>query len=110
MFTSLCKFFCWLVVIDLLFMFSSSKGDIHVDTLAQQLHSSGPLLGYSVQAALASVKNSLQCLVTGGGKFSGEFNFYVCNGGGGGNQAGMENWNRLNPCLYQARILCCKFH
>ena len=75
----LCVVFGWLIVVGFLVIFSSSKDDTSEDTpatrhpfsllhsLVQQLRSSGPLLGWAVQAASSSVTTSLSRSVTGGG-------------------------------------------
>ena len=88
--------FVWFNIVNLLVMFSSSKGKMSAEitvlrrkcsqiaSLDQQIRSSRPLLGRSVQSAPYNVTTKNSRSVMYGGKFSVKFNFGVGKGGGGG--------------------------
>ena len=79
----------WLIVVDLIVIFLSSKGDSTEDmpdrrqpfsqlaSLVQQLCSSETLLGRSVKVASESLTTYLSCSVPGGIKVAGKFNLEV---------------------------------
>ena len=92
-FTLLCVFVGFLIVVELLVIFLSLKDDIPVDTpapgrnfsqlylLDQQICTSVPPLGRAVQAASVRMLSSLSRSGLGGEARSGKFNFGVGTGG-----------------------------
>ena len=91
---------CWLIVVDFLVIFSSSKDDTPADTpapwhpfskltlLAQQLSSSVSHLGRAVQAASVRLSSSLSRSGSGGEARPGKFNFWAGTKGVGDKSSG----------------------
>ena len=103
----------WMIVVEFLVMFFSSKYDTPVDTptplryflrlnlFDQQMRTSGPPLGRAVQAALVWMSYSLSRSGLVGEANPGKFDFGVGTGGVDINLVEMEVWRRLNFCLGQ---------
>ena len=95
----MCVIIGWMIVVDFLVVFSSSKDDtpvdtpatrrlfLRVDSLVQLLHISWPPLGRAVRAASASGTKSLSQSVPGKGGTQGKFNFGVSTGGREGEES-----------------------
>ena len=111
MLTLLYMLVCWVIVVDFLVIFLSSKDDTPADTpaprrpfsqltpLDQHLHTSCQPLGRAVQTASVRMSSSLLISVTGGEARPGKFNFGLGTGVAEMNLVEMEAWRRLDFCL-----------
>ena len=112
----------WLIVVDFLVIFSSSKDDTPADTpapwhpfsklasLAQKLSSSGPHLGRAVQVASVPLSSSFSRSGLGGEARPVKFNLGVVTGGVVMNLVEIHFWRRLDCCLCQVQSLPRRFH
>ena len=110
-----------LLIFYLLVIFLSSKDDTPADTpapcrpfsqpsfLDQQLHTSGPTIGWAVQAASVHISSSLSRSVPGEDSRPGKFNFGV-GMRGETNLVDMEVCRRLDRCLGRMWSLHCRCH
>ena len=118
----MCVLVGWMIGVDLLILFLSSKDDTPEDTpdprwnfsqlasLTQQLRTSGSPLGGEVQAASVKMSPPLSIYGLGGEVRQGKFNFGVVSGGGDMDLVDMEVWKRLDFCLGRIWSLPRIFH
>ena len=81
-----------------------------IDSLAQQLHTSGPYIGQAVRAESVFMSTSLSRSGLGGEARPVKFNLGVVTGGVVMNLVEMHFWRRLDCCLCQVQSLPRRFH